>query len=43
MKHYSRENARSQAQLVALEKRRSTCEAGLIAMAACWEQVNITI
>jgi hypothetical protein len=39
MKHYSREHERSQAQIAELEQRRNTCEAGMVAMAACWEQV----
>lgn len=40
MKHYSRENERSQAKIVELERRRSTCEAGLAALEACWTQVH---
>ncbi|KZP34223.1 BRE1-domain-containing protein [Athelia psychrophila] len=43
MKHYSREHERSQAQIAQLEKRRSTCEAGMAAMAACWEQLVTAI
>lgn len=39
MKHYSREHERSQARIAELERRRNTCEAGMVAMAACWEQV----
>lgn len=39
MKHYSREHERSQAHIAELEQRRNTCEAGMVAMAACWEQV----
>lgn len=42
MKHYSREHERSQAQIAELEQRRNTCEAGMVAMAACWEQVIAT-
>ncbi|KAF7977744.1 hypothetical protein HWV62_2826 [Athelia sp. TMB] len=43
MKHYSREHERSQAQIAELEKRRNTCDAGMAAMAACWEQLVTTI
>jgi E3 ubiquitin-protein ligase BRE1 len=43
MKHYSREHERSQAQIAELEQRRNTCEAGMVAMAACWEQVIATV
>ncbi|CAL1706865.1 unnamed protein product [Somion occarium] len=43
MKHYSRENERSQAKIVELERRRSTCEAGLAALEACWTQLVDTI
>lgn len=39
MKHYSRENERSQARIEELERRRHTCEAGLAALEACWTQV----
>jgi hypothetical protein len=39
MKHYSREHERSQVQIAELEQRKNTCEAGMVAMAACWEQV----
>jgi E3 ubiquitin-protein ligase BRE1 len=42
MKHYSREHERSQAQIAELEQRRTTCEAGMVAIAACWEQVFVT-
>lgn len=40
MKYYSREHERGQAQIAELEKRRHTCEAGMAAMSACWEQVR---
>ncbi|KIK80873.1 hypothetical protein PAXRUDRAFT_833269 [Paxillus rubicundulus Ve08.2h10] len=43
MKHYSRENERSQVRIAQLEQRKSTCEAGLVAIAACWEQLVETI
>ncbi|EGN99683.1 hypothetical protein SERLA73DRAFT_167589 [Serpula lacrymans var. lacrymans S7.3] len=43
MKHYSREHERSQLRIVELEQRKSTCEAGLVAIAACWEQLVDTI
>ncbi|KAG1729215.1 uncharacterized protein EDB91DRAFT_817319 [Suillus paluster] len=43
MKHYSRENERNQARIVQLEQRRSSCEAGLVAIAACWKQLVDTI
>ncbi|KAH7888505.1 BRE1 E3 ubiquitin ligase-domain-containing protein [Phlebopus sp. FC_14] len=43
MRHYSRENERSQARIAQLEQRKSTCEAGLVAIAACWEQLVETI
>ncbi|KIM91914.1 hypothetical protein PILCRDRAFT_809908 [Piloderma croceum F 1598] len=43
MKHYSREHERSQAQIAELEQRRNTCEAGMVAMAACWEQLVTAI
>ncbi|KAH7929827.1 BRE1-domain-containing protein [Leucogyrophana mollusca] len=43
MKHYSRENERSQARIAQLEQRKTTCEAGLVAIAACWEQLVDTI
>jgi E3 ubiquitin-protein ligase BRE1 len=39
MRHYSRENERSQARIAELERRKNTCEAGLAAMSACWAQV----
>jgi len=40
MRHYARENERSLARIAQLEQRKSTCEAGLVAIAACWEQVR---
>jgi E3 ubiquitin-protein ligase BRE1 len=40
MRHYARENEKSQARIAQLEQRKSTCEAGLVAIAACWEQVR---
>ncbi|KAF8813812.1 BRE1-domain-containing protein [Phlegmacium glaucopus] len=43
MKHYSREHERSQARIQELERRKSTCEAGLAAMSACWAQLLETI
>ncbi|KIJ19161.1 hypothetical protein PAXINDRAFT_166993 [Paxillus involutus ATCC 200175] len=43
MRHYSRENERSQVRIAQLEQRKSTCEAGLVAIAACWEQLVETI
>ncbi|KAF9233339.1 hypothetical protein BU15DRAFT_54032 [Melanogaster broomeanus] len=43
MRHYSRENERSQARIAQLEQRKSMCEAGLVAIAACWEQLVETI
>ncbi|EMD37345.1 hypothetical protein CERSUDRAFT_105371 [Gelatoporia subvermispora B] len=43
MKHYSRENERSQARIEELERRRHTCEAGLAALEACWTQIISTI
>jgi E3 ubiquitin-protein ligase BRE1 len=39
MRHYSRENERSQSRIAELERRKNTCEAGLVAMSACWNQV----
>ncbi|THV02428.1 BRE1-domain-containing protein [Dendrothele bispora CBS 962.96] len=39
MKHYSRENERSQSRIAELEERKNTCEAGLAAMSACWMQL----
>ncbi|KAJ7072145.1 hypothetical protein C8F01DRAFT_1243222 [Mycena amicta] len=43
MRHYSREYDRSQSHLAQLERRKSACEAGLAAMAACWSQLLETI
>ncbi|KAG1715752.1 hypothetical protein ID866_1420 [Astraeus odoratus] len=43
MRHYSRENERSQARIAQLEQRKSSCEAGLVAIAACWQQLVETI
>ncbi|KAM5530764.1 hypothetical protein V8D89_015571 [Ganoderma adspersum] len=43
MKHYSREAERSQARVVELERRFSTCQAGLAALEACWTQLIGTI
>ncbi|KAL4074257.1 BRE1 E3 ubiquitin ligase-domain-containing protein [Scleroderma citrinum] len=43
MRHYSRENERSQARIVQLEQRKNSCEAGLVAIAACWQQLVETI
>lgn len=41
MRHYARENEKSQARIAQLEQRKSSCEAGLVAIAACWEQVRL--
>lgn len=41
MRHYSREYERSQDRIAELERRKSTCEAGLAAMTACWGQVRL--
>ncbi|KAH9839472.1 BRE1-domain-containing protein [Rhodofomes roseus] len=43
MKYYSREWERSEARVAELERRRSTCEAGLAALEACWIQIIGTI
>ncbi|KAG1809354.1 BRE1-domain-containing protein [Suillus subaureus] len=43
MRHYSRENERNQARIAQLEQRRSSCEAGLVAIAACWKQLVDTV
>lgn len=40
MKHYRRESDRSRTKIAELEQRRSTCEAGLAALVACWSQVH---
>lgn len=39
MRHYSRENERSQARISELEHLKSTYEASLAVMGACWTQV----
>jgi len=41
MMHYSKEHERSKARIRELEQRKSTCEAGLAAMSACWAQVCV--
>ena len=41
MRHYSRENERSQARIAELERTKRACEAGLAALNACWTQVNL--
>ncbi|KAI0930463.1 hypothetical protein AcW1_009141 [Taiwanofungus camphoratus] len=43
MKYYAREHERSEARVAELERRRSTCEAGLAALEACWTQIIETI
>ncbi|KZT72126.1 hypothetical protein DAEQUDRAFT_705813 [Daedalea quercina L-15889] len=43
MKYYSREYERSEARVAELERRRSSCEAGLAALEACWTQIIGTI
>ncbi|KAL0068814.1 E3 ubiquitin-protein ligase bre1 [Marasmius tenuissimus] len=43
MKHYSRECQYSQARIAELEERKVTCEAGLAAMSACWQQLVDTL
>ncbi|KAG6898158.1 hypothetical protein C0992_004145 [Termitomyces sp. T32_za158] len=43
MKHYSRENERCQSRIEDLEKRKQSCEVGLAAMTACWNQLVQTI
>lgn len=43
MRHYSRENEKSQARIAQLEQRKNSCEAGLVAIAACWQQLVETI
>ena len=40
MRHYSRENERSQARIAELERLKSTYEANLAVMGACWTQVG---
>ncbi|CUA66878.1 E3 ubiquitin-protein ligase BRE1 [Rhizoctonia solani] len=43
MKHYARELERTQAVADELEKRKNTCEAGMAAMEACWNQLLDTL
>ncbi|KAJ7772537.1 hypothetical protein DFH07DRAFT_734059 [Mycena maculata] len=43
MKHYSREHDRSQDRIAELERAKTTCDAGLAAMSACWHQLEETI
>ncbi|KAI0780121.1 BRE1-domain-containing protein [Fomes fomentarius] len=43
MKYYSREAERSQTRVAELERRFSTCQAGLAALEACWAQLIGTI
>ncbi|OSX66316.1 hypothetical protein POSPLADRAFT_1043769 [Postia placenta MAD-698-R-SB12] len=43
MKHYAREYERSEARVAELERRRTTCEAGLAALEASWTQFLGTI
>ncbi|KAI0001315.1 BRE1-domain-containing protein [Russula compacta] len=43
MRHYSRENERSQARISELERLKSTYEASLAVMGACWTQLVDTI
>ncbi|KAH9058832.1 BRE1 E3 ubiquitin ligase-domain-containing protein [Lactarius vividus] len=43
MRHYSRENERSQARIAELERLKSTYEANLAVMGACWTQLVDTI
>ncbi|KAJ8522455.1 hypothetical protein ONZ45_g968 [Pleurotus djamor] len=43
MKHYARENDRSQARITELERRKRSCEVGLAVMSACWSQLVDTI
>ena len=40
MRHYSRENERSQARIAELERLKCTYEASLAVMGACWTQVG---
>ena len=40
MRHYSKEHERDQTRIEELELRKSTCEAGLAAISACWAQVS---
>ena len=43
MRHYARENERQDARIAELEQRKTTCEAGLAAMSACWAQLLQTV
>ncbi|KAK1222915.1 E3 ubiquitin-protein ligase bre1 [Marasmius sp. AFHP31] len=43
MKHYSRKCQHSQARIAELEERKVTCEVGLAAMSACWQQLVDTL
>ena len=40
MKYYSRENERNVARIQDLERRKTSCEAGVAAISACWSQVR---
>jgi E3 ubiquitin-protein ligase BRE1 len=40
MRHYSRENERSQTRIAELERLKNTYEASLAVMGACWTQVS---
>ncbi|ETW80592.1 hypothetical protein HETIRDRAFT_320490 [Heterobasidion irregulare TC 32-1] len=43
MRHYSRENQRSQVRIAELEHRKTSYEASLAAIEACWSQVNMML
>ncbi|TFL01551.1 BRE1-domain-containing protein [Pterulicium gracile] len=43
MRHYARENERQDSRIAELERRKTTCEAGLAAMSACWAQLLQTV
>ncbi|TFK25168.1 hypothetical protein FA15DRAFT_367027 [Coprinopsis marcescibilis] len=43
MRHYSRENERNLLRIQDLERRKTTCEAGVAAISACWTQLVETI
>lgn len=43
MKYYSRENERNVARIQDLERRKTSCEAGVAAISACWSQLIETI
>lgn len=43
MKYYCRENERNVARIQDLERRKTSCEAGLAAISACWSQLIETI